>query len=94
MRQERQPDYCGQFQCSPAPFRRHAKKLKLAKGEAKMTQPAHVKRPWTESEVRKLKQLAMARTDLKQLVKLLDRSPASIKLKAHWLNLSLDTRSK
>jgi hypothetical protein len=47
---------------------------------------------WTEEDVRRLKLLAEGNVTADYIAKSLDRSVASVKLKAHWLNLSLARR--
>lgn len=48
-------------------------------------------RPWTATEVRKLKGLAQKRTGVKQIARALNRTVAATAVKASMLGLSLDT---
>jgi hypothetical protein len=50
-----------------------------------------IKRSWTEHEVRQLKELAR-NNGIEQIAEQLNRSPSSVKLKAFWLNVSLNGR--
>jgi hypothetical protein len=50
-----------------------------------------VKRRWTQYEVGKLKELAR-NNSIEQIAEQLNRSPGSVKLKAFWLNVSLNSR--
>ncbi len=52
------------------------------------------RRRWTEDDVRRLKLLADGNVSANSIAKSLERSVASVKLKAHWLGLSLAQRSK
>ena len=52
------------------------------------------RRRWTEDEVRRLKLLADGNVSADYIAKSLERSVTSVKLKAHWLGLSLARRSK
>jgi hypothetical protein len=47
------------------------------------------RRKWTDEDVRRLRFLAAEKISADYIAKSLERSVASIKLKAHWLNLSL-----
>jgi hypothetical protein len=49
---------------------------------------------WTADDVRRLKLLADGKVSTDYIAKSLERSVASVKLKAHWLNLSLARRAK
>lgn len=49
---------------------------------------------WTEDDVRRLKLLADRNVSANSIAKSLERSVASVKIKAHWLGLSLAQRSK
>jgi len=51
-------------------------------------------REWTEEEVRRLKLLADENVSADYIARLLNRSIASVKSKAQWLNLSLTRRLK
>ena len=44
---------------------------------------------WTDEDVRRLLLFADANVDVDTIAKSLGRTRASVKLKAHWLNLSL-----
>ena len=50
-----------------------------------------VKRRWTQYEVGKLRELAR-NNSIEQIAEQLNRSPGSVKLKAFWLNVSLNSR--
>jgi len=52
------------------------------------------KRPWTEKDVRRLRLLVDASISVDGIAKSLGRSRASVKLKAHWLNLALAQQAK
>jgi hypothetical protein len=49
------------------------------------------KRHWTKLEEGELARLA-GQQDIDLMAKALNRSPASVKLKAFWLNISLDSK--
>jgi hypothetical protein len=53
-----------------------------------------VRRIWTDDDVRRLKLLADEKVSTDYIAKSLERSVGSVKLKAHWLNLSLARRRK
>jgi hypothetical protein len=52
------------------------------------------RRSWTDVEIRRLKLLADEKNSVDYIAKSLERSVASINLKAYWLNLSLGRRLK
>jgi hypothetical protein len=52
------------------------------------------RRSWTDVEIRRLKLLADEKNSVDHIAKSLERSVASINLKAYWLNLSLGRRPK
>jgi hypothetical protein len=52
------------------------------------------KRPWTKDDVRRLRLLADSNISADSIAKFLGRSRASVKAKAHWLNLSLPQKAK
>jgi hypothetical protein len=51
-----------------------------------------LRRRWTEEDVRRLRLLADGNVTAIYIAKSLVRSVASVKLKAHWLNMSLARR--
>jgi hypothetical protein len=53
------------------------------------------KRQWTDAEIRQLQQLADEKAGADAIAKALDRSRASVRQKAFWLDVSLaDDRPK
>jgi hypothetical protein len=53
-----------------------------------------VRRRWTDEDVRRLKFLADGHVSADYIAKSMERSVASVKIKAHFLNLSLARRLK
>jgi hypothetical protein len=49
---------------------------------------------WTDEDVRRLRRFADANVGVDTIAKSLGRSRASVKLKAHWLNLSLAQKGR
>ena len=68
--------------------------LRFAEAAAPHTQMIAKKRRWTEEDVRRLRLLADAGTGVDIIAKSLERSRASAKLKAHWLELPLAQKAK
>jgi hypothetical protein len=58
-----------------------------------MSEAKAAKRRWTYDEVCQLKMLATGARDAEQIADILQRSPASITMKAFWLGLSLASRT-
>jgi hypothetical protein len=56
-----------------------------------MSEVKFAKRGWTENEVSELRRIAKQRVGLEAIAKALGRSTASVRQKAFWLDISLES---